>query len=238
MVMNFDDFPMTSSNKGLLTSPSMRRAPVAFRSSSSDPFVRQELVETTYHMLWELVHVFLDHIGGSTAGAGASSFLYPFLDEEPRDLANMEADVRGSVLLKGEEIRELRSRTVERGRSGLAAAATALAAVHGRWNPVRVRQRRLHDRRDGCRRDSARHRKGGPRARRSTSPPTARSSRRSRTTSAPTCFGRQIIAYAKEGDTALALDERRLANIIEALTEARRRGLLRSCFGYDGAGGA
>src|SRR6185312_10361676 len=47
---------------------------------SADPFVRQELVETLYHVLWELVHVFIDHRERSGHGAGAASFLYPFLD--------------------------------------------------------------------------------------------------------------------------------------------------------------
>ena len=30
---------------------------------AGDPFVRQELAETAYHVLWELVHVFFDHRG-------------------------------------------------------------------------------------------------------------------------------------------------------------------------------
>ena len=62
------------------------------RSSSTrrgDPFVRQELVETAYHVLWELVHVFFEHRGlleGRRAepvhDSGASAFLYPFLGEQ------------------------------------------------------------------------------------------------------------------------------------------------------------
>ena len=59
-----------------------------------DPFIAQELVETLYHVLWELVHVFFEH-RGLLAGrserivhdSGASSFLYPFLGaagERPR----------------------------------------------------------------------------------------------------------------------------------------------------------
>ena len=57
-----------------------------FEPPSDDPFVRQELVETLYHVLWELVHVFFEHRGlleGRAAepvhDGGASSFLYPFL---------------------------------------------------------------------------------------------------------------------------------------------------------------
>ena len=51
-----------------------------------DPFVGQELAETLYHLLWELVHVFFDHAAGSAAGAGASAFLYPFLERGDADL--------------------------------------------------------------------------------------------------------------------------------------------------------
>ena len=36
---------------------------VGVRPPDGDPFVRQELVETLYHVLWELVHVFFDHRG-------------------------------------------------------------------------------------------------------------------------------------------------------------------------------
>ena len=54
---------------------------------TDDPFVAQELAETAYHVLWELVHVFFDHRGllegreRAVHDAGASSFLYPFLGE-------------------------------------------------------------------------------------------------------------------------------------------------------------
>ena len=64
-----------------------------FVPPTDDPFVAQELVETLYHVLWELVHVFFDHRGlleGRTEGTvhdpGASSFLYPFLGEREDDL--------------------------------------------------------------------------------------------------------------------------------------------------------
>src|ERR1700737_4025940 len=45
-----------------------------FSLPTEDPFIRQELVETTYHVLWELVHVFFDHQGRHAQTAGASSF--------------------------------------------------------------------------------------------------------------------------------------------------------------------
>ena len=77
-----------------------------------DPFVRQELVETLYHVLWELVHVFLDHRETSTVGAGAAGFLYPFLEGGTADLDAVREDVRRSIEAKAEEIGALREQTL------------------------------------------------------------------------------------------------------------------------------
>ena len=79
--------------------------------SPIDPFVRQELAESLYHLAWELVHVFFDHRGlleGRDArgrhDAGAASFLYPFLAEDENDLHAVLSDVQRSVLMKAGEI--------------------------------------------------------------------------------------------------------------------------------------
>src|SRR5919204_420278 len=91
-----------------------------------DPFVAQELVETAYHVLWELVHVFFEHRGllegrvaASVHDTGASSFLYPFLAEAEHDLEAVIADVRGSVLVKAEGVGALRAQTLTEGAEGL-----------------------------------------------------------------------------------------------------------------------
>ena len=98
--------------------------------------MRQELAETLYHLLWELVHVFFDHRGlleGRDArpvhDTGASSFLYPFLAERETDLDAVLDDVRASVLMKAEEVGALRAQTLEEGRDALVAAAAALAGA-------------------------------------------------------------------------------------------------------------
>ena len=58
-----------------------------------DPFIRQELVETAYHVLWELVHVFLEHSERTVHDTGAASFLYPFLGERETDHEAVVEDV-------------------------------------------------------------------------------------------------------------------------------------------------
>ncbi|MDQ6835257.1 MAG: SIS domain-containing protein [Actinomycetota bacterium] len=103
-----------------------------------DPFIRQELVETLYHVLWELVHVFFEHRGlleGRTDrrshDAGASSFLYPFLAEREHDLDAILDDVRASALLKAQEAQQLRASTVEGSEAALGAAAEAIRSGFG-----------------------------------------------------------------------------------------------------------
>ena len=102
---------------------------------SRDPFVRQELVETLYHVLWELVHVFFEHRGlleGRTErrshDAGASSFLYPFLAEGEHDLGAILTDVRSSALMKADEVQALRAATLRDGEPALVSAARTLRA--------------------------------------------------------------------------------------------------------------
>src|SRR5207237_1303793 len=90
-----------------------------FLPPSGDPFVQQELGETLYHVLWELVHVFFEHLHGSSAGAGASSFLYPFLDRQETALDDVVEDVRRSVLMKAEEVSALREQTLGEGCEAL-----------------------------------------------------------------------------------------------------------------------
>ena len=97
---------------------------------TADPFVAQELVETLYHVLWELVHVFFEHRGllegrseKPVHDSGASSFLYPFLGEQEHDLEAIVADVRESVLMKAREIADLRQQTLTECAGEIEAAA-------------------------------------------------------------------------------------------------------------------
>ena len=203
-----------------------------------DPFVRQELAETAYHCLWELVHVFFDHLGGSSAGAGASGFLYPFLGSPSGDLSAVVDDVRASVELKAAEIAELRKRTLVGNRGEIVEAAetlrrafdnggTLLAFGNGgsatdamdvvadfRSAPQGWAHRRALDLTDDPAILTAVANDIGPAA----------------------LYSRQVIAYGRPGDVALALSTSgSSANIIDALAEARRRGLATiACVGYDG----
>jgi D-sedoheptulose 7-phosphate isomerase len=209
-----------------------------FEPPTDDPFVRQELCETLYHVVWELVHVFFEHLGASSAGAGAADFLYPFLGESESSLDAVVADVRRSVLAKSEEVGRLRQETLEEGREELAAAASgireALAAggtllAFGNGGSATDAEDVVADFRAAP--------QGWPhrRALDLTADPAVLTAL-ANDIGAEVLFQRQVIAYGRSGDVVLALSTSgNSANIVVALAEARKRGLATiAMVGYDG----
>jgi D-sedoheptulose 7-phosphate isomerase len=209
-----------------------------FELPGDDPFVRQELVETLYHVLWELVHVFFEHGASSTAGAGSSAFLYPFLEQGDRELDHVEEDVRRSVLMKAEEIGRLRARTLQGAHEELAEAARALHERFERGGKV------LAFGNGGSATDSmdlVADLRGAPqgwpaRAAIDLAADSAILTALANDIGPEVLFARQVIAYGAPGDVVVALSTSGDSpNVIEALAEARRRNLLTVAFvGYDG----
>ncbi len=206
-----------------------------FDPPTDDPFVRQELCETLYHVVWELVHVFFDHLGGSDAGAGASSFLYPFLDRGAADLDAVVADVARSVLMKAEEAGTLREQTLAEGRAALHGAAAALQGgggtllAFGNGGSATDAEDAVADFRAAP--------QGWPHRRAlDLTESSAILSALANDVGAEVLFQRQVIAYGRDGDTVLALSTSgNSANVLLALEEARRRGLATiAMVGYDG----
>jgi D-sedoheptulose 7-phosphate isomerase len=220
-------------------------AEYVFVPPSDDPFIRQELVETLYHVLWELVHVFFEHRGllsGREArplhDAGASGFLYPFLDERETALEPVLEDVRRSVLMKATEVGELRRQTLTdngdellraaaRLRDSFAKGGTLLALGNGgsatdamdavadfRSPGARFVARPAIDLTEDSSILTAIANDIGPEA----------------------IFLRQVIAYGRRGDVLLALSTSGgSANVIAALEQARRQELVTlAMVGYDG----
>jgi D-sedoheptulose 7-phosphate isomerase len=79
-----------------------------FALPDEDPFVVQEIFEVLYHMLWETVHVYFEH-REQGHDVGASSFLYPFLGREEQALESVVEEVQGSMLQKMEEVNGMRA---------------------------------------------------------------------------------------------------------------------------------
>jgi len=204
-----------------------------FVPAVADPSIRQELVETLYHVLWELVHVFFDHLRSNTQGAGASSFLYPFLGERAGDLDAVVDDVQRSILLKAEEIGALRAQTLTDNREVLLAAAAALRATFqaGRQVLALGNGGSATDAMDAV----ADFRADGRRAIDLTEDPAILTAI-ANDIGTEAIFARQVIAYGRAGDVLLALSTSgNSANVIAALAEARRRELRTiALVGYDG----
>jgi D-sedoheptulose 7-phosphate isomerase len=216
-----------------------------FEPPSDDPHTRQELVETLYHLLWELVHVFFEHRGllaGRDArpvhDAGASSFLYPFLGERERELEPVVEDVRRSVLMKAQEIGALRVRTLGENGETLTHAAAALRASFERGGKLLALGNggSATDAMDAVADFRAPHGVGGGRPAIDLTEDPAILTAIANDIGTDAIFSRQLIAYGTAGDALLALstsgDSR---NVIEALAEARRRELVTiAMVGYDG----
>jgi D-sedoheptulose 7-phosphate isomerase len=223
-----------------------RSAEWEFLPPSDDPAIGQELVETLYHVLWELVHVFFDH-RGLLAGreertkhdAGGSSFLYPFLGEAQTDLEAVIEDVRRSILAKSVEVGALRAQTLEENRSTLIAAAGDLRArLDGGGRLLAIGNG-----------GSATDAMDVVADFRAPADPALVSRRAIDLTEdaailtaiandigVENIFARQVIAHGRDTDMLIAISTSgNSANIISALAEARRRRLATlALVGYDG----
>ncbi len=216
-----------------------------FAAPTQDPFVAQELVETLYHVLWELVHVFFEHRGllsGRTErrshDSGASAFLYPFLAESEHDLEAVLADVRQSVMMKADEVSALRVQTLTDGAEALLGAADMLRDRLSRGGTV------LALGNGGSATDAmdlvADLRCAPAPARRwpaldlAEDPAILTAIANDIGTEA--IFARQVIAYGGPDDVLVAISTSgNSANVLAALHEARRRGLgTVALVGYDG----
>jgi D-sedoheptulose 7-phosphate isomerase len=194
-----------------------------------DPFIRQELVETAYHVLWELVHVFIEHDERNVHDTGAASFLYPFLGERETDAESVLEDVRRSILMKAEEIGELRRQTLTENRDALVAAADALRAAGcvlalGNGGSATDATDLVADLQRAGR--AAIDLTGDP----------AILTAIANDVGVEAVFARQVIAYGRRGDALVALSTSGGSlNVIAALREARSRGLVTiALVGYDG----
>jgi D-sedoheptulose 7-phosphate isomerase len=215
-----------------------------FEPPSADPYIRQELVETLYHVLWELVHVFFDHRGllegrdrRRLHDAGASSFLYPFLAEREDDLDPVLDDVRRSALMKSEEVGALRAQTLTDNHDVLIDAAERIRASFERGGQLLALGNggSATDAMDVVA-DFGSPERGIPRTAIDLTQDSGIITAIANDVGPDVIFARQVIAYGRAGDVLLALSTSgNSRNVIEALEEARRRELVTvAMVGYDG----
>jgi D-sedoheptulose 7-phosphate isomerase len=209
----------------------------AVAAPSPDPYIHQEILEILYHTLWETVHVFLEHrqLG---AGVGASNFLYPFLGEEKQDTGGVLAEVAASIEMKARDDESLRERVAAGQAERIVDTA---AAIRGR---LRAGGTLLLFGNGGSATDAndwaldcAVPLKGfQPVPAISLALEPASLSAIANDIGPEAIFLRQLIAQGRPADVAVAISTSGgSANILAALAEARKRGLLTvALLGYDG----
>lgn len=211
-------------------------ADFSFDAPCADEHVHQEVFELLGHTLYESVHVFLEQRGRGE-GAGASSFLYPFLSEGTVPSVDA-ADVAASILRKVEDGERLRETVAATQVQALAAAAAGIDARLARGGRI------LALGNGGSATDATDF------VLDCIEPPAGMSAIAALSLASEPAiltaigndvgmeltFMRQVIARAKERDVLLAFSTSGGSkNVVAALEEARSRGLFAvAVLGYDG----
>lgn len=208
-----------------------------FAPPDRDPFVCQEIFEVLYHMLWETVHVYFEH-REQGHDVGASSFLYPFLGKREQELDQVVESVQGSMLQKMAEVNSMRAVLAEREAGAITAAAVAMSE--------RLRQggKIIAFGNGGSATDAndlvidcvAPPPGLQPIPAVSLAAEPANITAVANDIGSEAIFARQLIAHGRPEDVAIGISTSGGSpNILAALAEARRRGLLTvGILGYDG----
>lgn len=213
------------------------RGSYALEAETPDPFLHQELIEILYHTLWETVHVFFERreLGHD---AGAASFLYPFLGQEKQEDSGVIEEVAASIEMKAAEDAALRTQVASEQSEQIAAAALAIRDRVNRGGKLILfgnggSATDANDWALDCVLPPAGHR-AVPAVSLSLEP--ANITALANDVGTEVIFLRQLIAQARPNDVAIGISTSGGSrNIIAALEEARKRGLLTiALLGYDG----
>ena len=209
----------------------------SFAPPDGDPFVVQEVFEFLYHVLWETVHVYFEH-REQGHDVGNSSFLYPFLGKGQQPLEEVVREVQGSMLQKMQEVNSLRTAAAELEANAISQIAVAVAERLERGGKLITfgnggSATDANDLVSDC---------VDPPPGFGTIPAISLSAEPANITAVANdigteaIFARQLIAHARPEDVAVGISTSGgSANILAALAEARRRGLLAvGIVGYDG----
>jgi D-sedoheptulose 7-phosphate isomerase len=208
-----------------------------FPAVTADAFVQQELTEVLYHTLWETVHVILEHreLGQDTGPAG---FLYPFLGQTKHDSASLLKEVAESIRMKVRDDARLRTQVAEEQSEQIAATALAIDERLRRAGKLILfgNGGSATDANDWALDCVAPPSGWRPMPAISLSMEPANISAIANDVGTEVVFLRQLIAHARPQDVAIGISTSGGSrNIILALEEARKRGLLTiALLGYDG----
>ena len=222
---------------GLETARARRAMVLSFPAVNPDAFVHQEGIEILYHTLWETVHVFLEHreMGKDTGPAG---FLYPFLGQNKHDAASLLKEVAESIRMKAADDARLRAQVAEEQSEQIAATALAIDERLRRGGKLILfgNGGSATDANDWALDCVAPPNGWRPIPAISLSMEPANISAIANDVGTEVVFLRQLIAHAQPADVAVGISTSGGSrNIVIALEEARKRGLLTvALLGYDG----
>jgi D-sedoheptulose 7-phosphate isomerase len=209
----------------------------ALQPATKDPFIHQELVEIFYHTLWETVHVFLEHreLGQDV---GQSEFLYPFLGQKKQETLEIVEDVAASIRMKVHDDTELRTRLAREESDEIGNTAHAIHQRLSRGGKLIVfgnggSATDANDLALDCIVPPAGYR---PIRAISLSMEPANITALANDVGTEVVFLRQLIAQARPEDVAIGISTSGGSrNVVAALEEARKRGLLTvALLGNDG----
>ncbi len=209
----------------------------ALQPVTQDPFVHQELIEIFYHTLWETVHVFFEHreLGQDV---GQSEFLYPFLGQKKQETTAVVEEVAASIRMKVHDDSLLRARLAEEQAEQIGNTAVAIRqrVLQGGKLIIFGNGGSATDANDwalDCVLPPSGYR---PVPAISLSMEPANITALANDVGTEVIFLRQLIAQARPEDVAVGISTSGGSrNIIMALEEARKRGLLTvALLGYDG----
>lgn len=209
----------------------------AFRAVTRDEFVHQEMIEILYHTLWETVHVFFERreLGHDVGEAG---FLYPFLGQEKQETTGAVEEVAGSIRMKVAEDAKLRAQVAREESEQIASAALAIRERLARGGKLILfgNGGSATDANDWALDCIVPPQGLQPVPAVSLSMEPANITALANDVGTEVIFLRQLIAQAQPADVAIGISTSGGSrNIIMALEEARKRGLLTvALLGYDG----
>jgi D-sedoheptulose 7-phosphate isomerase len=208
-----------------------------FGLPDKDPFVAQEVFEVLYHMLWETVHVYFEH-REQGHDVGASSFLYPFLGTQEQRLEGVVEEVQGSMLQKMAEVNAMRATVAETEVDAISEIAAMISERLERGGKLIAfgNGGSATDANDLVADCVAPPPGFEPIPAVSLAAEPANVTAIANDVGVGAIFLRQLIAHARPEDVAVGISTSGgSANILAALAEARKRGLLTvGIVGYDG----
>ncbi len=212
-------------------------ADYAVAAPSGDTHVHQELFELLGHTMYESVHVFLEHLSHHEGDHEGLAFLYPFLENAaPGD--EVVEEVAASIQMKARDANALRSQVATEESEAIAAACAAIAARLSRGGRI------LAFGNGGSATDATDFALDCVMPESTWAPIPAVSlalepavlTATANDVGVDVMFLRQLIAQSSQHDVAIAFSTSGGSrNVVAALEEARRRGLLTvALLGYDG----